>query len=105
MEGASPVTTVRKLPAKFSCVRTAKSLPILNADSSIFAAKKCYGSLESIVATSSTSLSILTLRVLGLRSAFLSTFPFYDWLVLTRPWLFNSLLDLKFLRANINFYA
>jgi hypothetical protein len=50
---------------------------------------------------SSTSLSILALRVLGLRAALLSIFPFYDWLMLARPCLDNSLLDLSFLKASI----
>jgi hypothetical protein len=48
---------------------------------------------------SSTSPSILALRVLGLHSTLLSTFPFYDWLVPTRLWLYNSVLDLSFLNA------
>jgi hypothetical protein len=51
-----------------------------------FAAKTCSGSPESIVATysycSTTSLSILAVRVLGHLSAFLSTFRFFDWFVL-----------------------
>jgi hypothetical protein len=65
------VTTPRELPAKFCCVRTAKSVQILAANWSIFAAKtvsicpSCYGS-----------------RVLGLHSSLLVTFHFYDWLVL-----------------------
>jgi hypothetical protein len=99
------VTTLRELPAKFSCVVTINSVEILAANSPIFAAKASSTSLKSIVASltycSSTSPSILALRVLGLRSALLSTFPFYDWLVLTRPRLYNPLLDLSFLKALI----
>lgn len=60
-----------------------------------FAAKTCSGSRESTVATSSycstTSLSILAVRVLGHLSVFLSTFPFYDWLVLGCKTLFQVL--------------
>ena len=60
-------------------------------------------SLESILATlsycSSTSPSFLAVRVLGRRSTLRSTFPFYDWLVLTCPWLYNSLRDLSFLKT------
>jgi hypothetical protein len=61
----------------------------------------CSDSLESILATLSdcslTSPFILALRVLGLRSTLLCTFPIREWLVLCG--ICNSLRDLKFLLA------
>jgi hypothetical protein len=87
------VTTLRELPAKFGCVRTAKASPVLAADSSISPPRRVLlrsslSWLRCLIARRPPF--ILALRVLGLRSAILSTFPFYDRLALGCKTLFSA---------------